>query len=149
MVNDILDFSMMESGEIKLSATPISLPELVGSVADILSGIAQQKGIELRLELQQGLPEFVTGDEKRLRQVLLNLAGNAVKFTDTGFASIRVDCESVSDQHVRVRFLSRIAALAFYHRANPVCSSSSVKLTDPSHGGLAGRDWALSSANRS
>ncbi|QDM15705.1 GAF domain-containing hybrid sensor histidine kinase/response regulator [Tardiphaga sp. vice278] len=104
VVNDILDFSMMESGEIKLSATPISLPELVGSVADILSGIAQQKGIELRLELQQGLPEFVTGDEKRLRQVLLNLAGNAVKFTDTGFASIRVDCESVSDQHVRVRF---------------------------------------------
>jgi signal transduction histidine kinase len=84
IINDILDFSKIEAGKLELESVPVSLPELISGLADVFSSAARDKGIELRFEVAPGLSEGLAGDPLRLRQILQNLIGNALKFTSTG-----------------------------------------------------------------
>ena len=90
IINDILDFSKIEAGRMDLEQVEFSLPELAESVAHMLAEVAERKGLELLCGIEPGVPEFVSGDPGRLRQVLVNLAGNAIKFTQEGEVVIRV-----------------------------------------------------------
>ncbi|MDH5540753.1 MAG: ATP-binding protein, partial [Rhizobacter sp.] len=90
IINDILDFSKIESGKMELDCIDFDLRELVEDVAELLAGSAHGKGIELSCRIDDGAPIAVRGDPGRLRQVLINLAGNAVKFTDQGEVAIEV-----------------------------------------------------------
>jgi PAS domain S-box-containing protein len=96
IIDDILNFAKIEAGQIELVEQPVVLDELVEGVADLLFHEASSKGLELTTILAPELPEVIRGDAGRLRQVLLNLAGNAVKFTDKGHVTIRVS--GVDDQ---------------------------------------------------
>lgn len=96
IIDDILDFSKIEAGQIELHDTPVALDELVEGVVDLLYHEATLKGLELTAVLSPHLPEQICGDAGRLRQVLLNLAGNAVKFTDKGHVIVRVS--AIGDQ---------------------------------------------------
>lgn len=91
LVEDILDISKIESGTVQLAVEPFDLTPVVQSVLEMIDPMARNKAIELRLEKPQGLPVRVLGDEKRLRQVLINIIGNAVKFTDEGSVVVRVE----------------------------------------------------------
>src|SRR4029078_570292 len=82
VINGILDFSKIDAGRLTLEETDIDVVRLVGDVGTIIAPGAQQKGLEFRSELAAGLPEVVRGDAGRIRQILLNLLGNAVKFTE-------------------------------------------------------------------
>lgn len=84
IVSDILDFSSIEKGRFSLNLTPLSLQELVKAAMSPVQKIAAEKGIDLRCETASAAPEHLVGDELRLRQILINLLGNAVKFTDIG-----------------------------------------------------------------
>ncbi|MDP6343751.1 MAG: PAS-domain containing protein [Alphaproteobacteria bacterium] len=84
IINDILDFSKIEAGKLELEALPISLRDAVEGVVETMTPIAEKKGVLLTTYVDPALPAWVTGDQVRLRQVLFNLAGNAVKFTDSG-----------------------------------------------------------------
>ena len=84
VINDVLDFSKIESGRLELEDEPLSLLTTVEEACDIGAPRAREKGLELVVELGDGLPGWVRGDVTRLRQVLLNLVNNAVKFTDHG-----------------------------------------------------------------
>jgi PAS domain S-box-containing protein len=88
IINDILDLQRVESGRIDLNVEPYSPSEVLQGVVDLLSSQAHAKGLELRLVVDPAIPSRVTGDPLRLRQVLVNLAGNAVKFTSTGSVTI-------------------------------------------------------------
>ena len=99
LINDILDFSKIEAGKLDLEEAEFDLRAAVGSVAGTLSAQAQSKGLDLHLAIDDGVPMWVRGDSLRLRQVLVNLAGNAVKFTDHGEVTIGVS--ALAD---RVRF---------------------------------------------
>ncbi len=88
LIEEILDFSKIEAGRIDLDARPLSVAALVEDVAELLAPRAQAKGIEIACYADERLPEQVIGDGARLRQVLLNLAGNAIKFTDDGGVAI-------------------------------------------------------------
>lgn len=90
MINDILDMSKIESGKMTLSQAEFSLSDTIDIVVESLKHNATKKGLELRVDIDDATPELLIGDETRLRQVLFNLAGNAVKFTDSGFVTISV-----------------------------------------------------------
>jgi GAF domain-containing protein/CheY-like chemotaxis protein/HPt (histidine-containing phosphotransfer) domain-containing protein len=84
IINDILDFSKIEAGRMELERAPFDLRGCIESVVDLIGPIAARKGLEVAYEIEPGTPETAVGDVSRLRQILLNLLNNAVKFTDTG-----------------------------------------------------------------
>jgi nitrogen fixation negative regulator NifL len=90
IINDILDFSKIEAGKMLIESISFHLPRLVSDATKTLAMRAHEKGLELVLDIAPDLPGFVFGDPGRLRQVLLNLAGNAIKFTERGEVVIRV-----------------------------------------------------------
>ena len=90
IINDILDFSKIEAGKLELQAEDFSLAQIVEEVAELMAPRAHQKRIELVCELDETLPPVLRGDAGRIRQVLINLAGNAVKFTEAGEVLLKV-----------------------------------------------------------
>jgi len=90
IINDILDFSKIEAGKVSITTAPFDLHNCVQDAADLLFPAGYSKGVELCVDFQKPLPAWVIGDESRLRQCLLNVTGNAVKFTDQGHVTIHV-----------------------------------------------------------
>ncbi len=91
IINDILDFSKLEAGKLELDPRPTNLSDLIESTADILALKASQKGVRLYTLIDPGLPALVAADAGRLRQIVLNLLGNALKFTSAGRVLIGLD----------------------------------------------------------
>jgi signal transduction histidine kinase/CheY-like chemotaxis protein len=91
LIEEVLDFSKIEAGRVDLETVPFDLPALVTDVVELIAPRAQAKGIEIAADIADDVPHHVFGDVARLRQVLLNLAGNAVKFTDTGGVAVTVE----------------------------------------------------------
>lgn len=104
VLNDILDFSKIEAGRFKIEESDLDLRALAEGVVALLRGGAIAKGISLDLQWDSRVPQHVRGDETRLRQVLLNLAGNAVKFTVEGHVQIAVGYEAEVAGGAAVRF---------------------------------------------
>lgn len=103
LVNDILDLSKIEAGHVILENYPLSIPAVAQGVYQTLKTVAEKKAIAFELILDPGIPPRVLGDENRLRQVLLNLAGNAVKFTEKG--SVRISAALVPGSESKTRFV--------------------------------------------
>lgn len=102
VVNDVLDLSSIEAGRLELHPQPFSISDLVRSSAGLFSPSAIAKGLAFNIEIPDAVP-IVLGDTHRLRQVLNNLVGNAVKFTDRGSVDIELRCDVVADlAHLRV-----------------------------------------------
>ncbi|MDD3580585.1 MAG: response regulator [Desulfobacca sp.] len=93
IINDILDFSKIEAGKLELERQPFDLRECIESALDLVTNAATDKGLELAYMMNKEVPHTITGDVTRLRQVLLNLLNNAVKFTDQGEVSLTVRVE--------------------------------------------------------
>jgi PAS domain S-box-containing protein len=104
VINDILDFSKVESGHLTLECLDFDLVETVESTLDMVAELAHGKGIELANSIPPGVPSRLQGDPGRLRQVLVNLIGNAIKFTERGEAVIRVSTETESESAPTLRF---------------------------------------------
>ncbi len=104
IINDILDLSKIEAGKIEIEQTDFSLRDLVRSVNDVLLFKAEEKGIDLRINIANNIPNRFTGDPTRINQILINLAGNAVKFTDKGYVEINTTIEKKVDKKYWLRF---------------------------------------------
>ncbi len=105
IINDILDFSKIESGKLELDIDKYDLYEFSSQVSDIVSYQAQHKGLEMLLNVSTNLPRFAWFDEVRLKQILINLLGNAVKFTSNGEIELKViPLEMKDDGKARIRF---------------------------------------------
>jgi len=107
IINDILDFSKLEAGKMEVEKIPFQLDTVLRSVADIVGIRAAEKGLALRFDSDPGIPRTLVGDPLRLGQVLNNLAGNAVKFTEAGEIEIRVGIESRDAGHFVLGFVVR------------------------------------------
>jgi len=104
LVNDILDLSKVEASQLELEQTGFALPDLLEKVTELVAGRAQEKELALTCEIAPGVPGDLLGDPTRLQQVLLNLLGNAIKFTESGSVSLRVSLESGSESQAVLRF---------------------------------------------
>jgi len=104
LINDILDFSKIEAGKLGLEIIDFDLRTCLEEVSDILAARLSQKGLEFTCLVQPEVPSFLKGDPGRLRQVILNLAGNAVKFTEKGEIAIHVSVDQDTETHATVRF---------------------------------------------
>ncbi len=100
IINDILDYSKLDAGKMTTAEEPFNLARCIRMSADLLRGEARDKGLFLDICHDAVLPEVVMGDEGRVRQVLLNLLGNAIKFTETGGVTLRVASELKGQVHV-------------------------------------------------
>jgi signal transduction histidine kinase/ActR/RegA family two-component response regulator len=104
LLNDILDFSRMEAGELKLESQPFCTRELLSSAANVFAAACAENGLSLELRPDKDLPELLLGDEARLRQVLFNLLGNAIKFTPSGTVLVEAWARPHGTDSGRVRF---------------------------------------------
>jgi signal transduction histidine kinase/HPt (histidine-containing phosphotransfer) domain-containing protein/ActR/RegA family two-component response regulator len=107
IINDILDFSKIEAGKLVVEQLPIDLPKTVRDTVNTLSLRAQQKGLKFSCNMAPDVPRFVVSDPTRLRQVLLNLLGNAVKFTDQGEVSVCLAINQRINNHATLHFSVR------------------------------------------
>ncbi|HEY1482988.1 MAG TPA: PAS domain S-box protein, partial [Candidatus Acidoferrum sp.] len=104
IISEILDFSKIESGNVELESIPFSILDCVENALHPVMVRAQQKGLDLRWAVRGDLPEWLQGDPTRLRQVLINLLGNAVKFTERGEVGLTITALQHEDRGVLVRF---------------------------------------------
>jgi signal transduction histidine kinase len=104
LINDILDFSKIEAGKLDLENITFSLRESLAQMVKTLRRPAQEKGLDLVLELDSQVVDLVAGDPVRLRQVIVNLIGNAIKFTNSGGVTLSVRQESQDSEHIMLRF---------------------------------------------
>lgn len=98
IINDILDFSKIEAGQLELDPAPFVLAEAIEDVATLVSAKVAEKDLELIVRIDPGLPSVMVGDVGRIRQIITNLMGNAVKFTEKGHVFVNVDGEITSQQ---------------------------------------------------
>ncbi len=103
LIEEVLDFSKIEAGKLDLEQRPFALAALIEETVELLAVRAQAKGIEIASFVDERLPETIVGDAARLRQVLLNLAGNAIKFTEQGGVAVMVEPDDIGN----IRFIVR------------------------------------------
>lgn len=107
LINDILDFSRIEAGKVTLEHVVFDLHESIGDTMKSMGLQAHKQGLELACQLHPGVPRAVVGDRGRLRQIIVNLIGNAVKFTERGEVVLDVRSESLPDNQARLHFAVR------------------------------------------
>ncbi|MGB7023662.1 MAG: PAS domain S-box protein [Candidatus Acidiferrales bacterium] len=107
LLNDILDFSKIEAGKLDLDLSPFALRESIGEALKALGHLAHRKGLELAWHVDVGVPTWLVGDSGRLRQILVNLVMNAIKFTERGEVVVSVKVKSKTPQEVELHFSVR------------------------------------------
>ena len=114
-VNDILDFSKIEAGALELELAAFPLSAMLDNVDAVVGTLAREKGLGFTIEVHENVPAVVRGDSHRLEQVLLNLAGNAVKFTPNGSVSVTLAVEWADADAVMLRFAVRDTGIGLEH----------------------------------
>lgn len=104
VINDILDFSKIEAGKLELNPEPFSLHDLMSKILDLMSLRAHEKSLELICDIAPTVPDGIVGDPMRLRQILINLIGNAIKFTEEGEIAIYITQQQISPNGVALKF---------------------------------------------
>ena len=104
VINDVLDISKIEADKVELRPAPTDIRELAGQAADTVLGTARTKGLHLTVNVAPEVPGAFFLDQSRLKQVLINLLGNAIKFTEAGEVAVRVTLLAATDQDVSLRF---------------------------------------------
>jgi two-component system, sensor histidine kinase and response regulator len=107
LLNDVLDTSKIEAGKLELEEIPFYLRDTLGETLHLLANRATEKGLELAVHIRPNVPDHLRGDPGRLRQVIVNLVGNAIKFTEKGEVVVQVSAELVCADFARLRFAVR------------------------------------------
>lgn len=104
IINDILDIAKIEAGKMTIEQTNFSLHEVIAAIGEMLLIKANEKKIELKIEIDQYIPALLLGDPTRLQQIILNLAGNAIKFTENGSVTLRASLMDTAHKRYTIRF---------------------------------------------
>lgn len=104
ILNDILDFSKIEAGKMDITPVQFRLHDVMQSIGVVMSMAAMEKNIELVVDIEPEVPPIIIGDAHRLHQILVNLVGNAIKFTDQGEVCVHAGCQHLDDDRITIRF---------------------------------------------
>jgi CheY-like chemotaxis protein len=104
LLNDVLDLSKIEAGKMELQESDFSMRECLNDCVRLLGNNARQKGLELGLAVGEDVPDLVAGDALRLSQIVLNLVGNAIKFTERGSVTVSAQCDRNADRPLSIEF---------------------------------------------
>ncbi len=143
IINDVLDFSKLEAGKLILESIPFLLRTSLDEVVTLLAHSAHDKGLELTLNIKNNVPDNVIGDPLRLQQIVTNLVGNAIKFTEHGNIDVLVEQRAISNSRYRSQFRSTIPASASPSATSPGYSRPSVRPMPVFHAATAapGSGW--------
>ncbi|QLG88936.1 PAS domain S-box protein [Chitinibacter bivalviorum] len=130
LINDILDFSKIEAGKLDLEHADFALQCLLHGIHDVMEPRAQEKFLQLDLDIAPSVPKFVRGDELRLKQVLLNLLSNAIKFTEHGRVSLCVTATELAHQQCAIQFSVRDTGIGISAEAQSRLFQSFVQADD-------------------
>ena len=117
LLNDLLDSAKIESGKLELESAPFSIRRVLGQMAQVLAVRASEKGVSFSCVIAPEVPDALVGDQARLRQILLNLAGNAIKFTERGEVTVSARVESQSDEATCLEFAVRDTGIGIQRSA--------------------------------
>jgi two-component system, sensor histidine kinase and response regulator len=120
VINDILDFSKIEAGRLELDTIRFDLRRVLDETVKSLAFRAHEKGLELVCDIRPDVPDFVSGDPVRVRQVIINLLGNAIKFTDHGEVVLRADVKAQTGQQLQVQFTVSDTGIGISKEKQPV-----------------------------
>ena len=148
IINDILDFSKIEAGKVKLEKINFSIQEVVQGVVQAFLFHAEEKGIGLKFEISEAVPERVMGDQVRLTQVLNNLVSNAIKFTESGLVSINVKLVKQSNDHLEVAFEVRDTGIGISQNEIPTIFNSFTQATSDTTRKFGGTGLGLTICKR-
>ncbi len=104
LINDILDFSKIESGKMDLHFEPVNLSDLFYQINEIIKFKSNEKGLKYILEIEKNVPNIILTDAIRLRQIILNLTSNAIKFTESGFVKVRISASKLQEDMYHFTF---------------------------------------------
>jgi signal transduction histidine kinase/tetratricopeptide (TPR) repeat protein/FixJ family two-component response regulator len=104
LINDILDLSKVEAGKLELMDAPFNLDSFIAGINDLFRYKMLEKDLKMLIDISETTPKWLSGDSSRIRQVLVNLVGNAVKFTDKGSVRIKIDPQEYSGDHCKLKF---------------------------------------------
>ena len=102
LINDTLDFAKLEAGKFELALAPMDLNSLIEETCVMLTPLSKAKNLELLIQFDQTTPYQILGDKRILRQIIINIIGNAIKFTEKGYINIQVECLEKSQQHAKL-----------------------------------------------
>ena len=141
VINDILDFSKIEVGKIDLEAVDFNLCDCLETTLKSLALRAHEKGLELLCEVAPEVPEMVRGDSSRLRQIVINLVGNAIKFANQGEVALKVESDAPEGEELLLRFTVADTGLGFPGRSRNRSSNPSRRQMLPRRGNSEEPDW--------
>ena len=124
IINDILDYSKIEAGRLELERAEFALPQILDALSTMMSSNAKSKSLELLIDVAEGVPERLVGDSLRLQQVLMNLASNALKFTESGEVVVRISVASREGEALVLRFEVKDTGIGIAPEALPGLFSS-------------------------
>lgn len=116
IINDILDFSKLEAGKLLLENIPFDVQESLDEVASLQAPSAHEKGLEITLRIDPNIPQGMVGDPLRIQQILTNLVGNSIKFTERGNIDIAAELRSIKENKVDVQFMVRDTGIGISER---------------------------------
>ena len=141
LINDILDFSKIEAGKLELELIEFHLRDCIVEPQDV-GRARQQKGLELTCNIRPDVPDSVIGDLTRLRQIIVNLIGNAIKFTETGAVGLSIAVDSRTPAELRLHFVVRTPALVSLRKNRSSSSTPSLRRMAPRLASLEAPVWA-------
>jgi two-component system sensor kinase len=115
LLNDLLDFSKIEAGRMDLEQIPFTIRDIVGDAVRVMAATASQKNLELLCHVTRDVPEILVGDPGRLRQIIVNLVGNAIKFTETGEVVVSVSAKTIDTRQALLQFSVRDTGIGIPH----------------------------------
>ena len=148
IINDILDFSKIESGKMELIEDEYDLPDLMDELSMIFTDRIGSKDIKLIYELDPDIPRCMIGDSARVRQILINIVNNAIKFTEHGFIRVKVDTETSGEDEYTVNFAVRDTGIGIRPEDKAKLFGSFTRLDQKKNSGIEGSGLGLSITKR-